>query len=131
MKASIQDNPIRDDIIIKDLNTGAVVTFKGIVRQEEGGRTLQFLHYESETDLALKEMEKIIQEALDLFKIKDAYAVHRIGDLKPGEVSLFVVVQSEHRDEGFKACIYIVDSIKSRVPIWKEDVYEDGDRKWH
>ncbi|MEM4778801.1 MAG: molybdenum cofactor biosynthesis protein MoaE [Thermoplasmatales archaeon] len=110
---------------------GSSVTFEGIVRRDEGGKELSFLLYEAERDLAERELMNILEEAKQKYHFEDAIAVHRIGKLAPGERSLFVRVFSEHRKEGFEGCIYIVDELKRRLPIWKKDIYNDGSEKWH
>lgn len=131
MKVSIQyEKIVEEDLYIHE-NTGSEITFKGIVRKVDQNNRILFLHYEAEIELANKELVNILHEAKNIFKIIDAVAIHRIGDIYPGETSLYVKVISEHREEGFEACKFIVDSIKTKVPIWKEDVYEDGTRKWH
>ncbi|MGC8547212.1 MAG: molybdenum cofactor biosynthesis protein MoaE [Thermoplasmata archaeon] len=131
MKAKIQFGNIDEEIGNCGENTGAIIIFRGIVRKKESGKDIAYLHYEAEIDLAEVELKKILEEAKNNFKIIDASAIHRIGDIRPGEESLFVSVLSEHREEGFRCCMFIVDSIKNRLPIWKQDVYEDGTKKWH
>lgn len=131
MKASIQLEKIIDEDLQIDDKTGSEITFRGIVRRKDGGKGILFLHYEAEVGLANNELQNIVNEAKNIFNIIDVVAIHRIGNISPGETSLIVKVISEHREEGFKACMFIVDNIKTRVPIWKEDVYEDGTRKWH
>ncbi len=131
MRAKVQFDSIVQDYGEYEENTGSIIIFKGIVRRKEGSRNISYLHYEAEINIAEEEMIKILGEAMNNFKIIDANAVHRIGNIKPGEVSLLVTVFSEHREEGFRSCIYIVDNIKTRVPIWKQDVFEDGTMRWH
>ena len=132
MVGNIQTEEIREiSPVERSEEIGSIVYFKGIVRKTENGKPLKFLHYEAEMELGNQEIGKIIAESKEKFGIHDADVIHRVGDLKPGDVSLFVEVYSSHRDEGFEACKYIVDEIKRRVPIWKQDVYEDGTKSWH
>jgi len=70
--------------------------------------------------MALSEMKKIEQEALNISGIKEVIIIHRIGEVLLQEVSLFVGISSAHREEGFKVCSMIVDKVKEKVPIWKE-----------
>lgn len=107
--------------------TGDEIIFKGIVRGFEGYE-IKGLYYESEINLAKLEMEKISKEALEKYQIQDVCIFHRIGFVKHGEIAMVVKVISKHRKEGFEAIIYIVDEIKKRVPIWKKELSEKGER---
>src|SRR6185312_217779 len=80
--------------------------------------------------LAVKEGERIISAAVERFGITHAACVHRIGDLTIGEMAVWVGVSARHRDEAFRACRYIIDEVKHRVPIWKKEHYENGDSGW-
>ncbi|MEM0141379.1 MAG: molybdenum cofactor biosynthesis protein MoaE [Thermoplasmatales archaeon] len=133
MIAKIQENEIIPSDFPEDVGnkTGAIVMFEGIVRKYEGNKELSFLYYEAEQAMAEKELMKILMEAKARYAIQDAMAVHRIGRLMPGERSLLVKVASSHRKEGFEACLFIVDELKERVPIWKKDIYKDGTEQWH
>ncbi len=108
--------------------TGALVTFSGIVRETEGGRELKSLFYEAKETMAQKKMSEIIEDAMSRFGLIDAIAVHRIGDVKTGETSVFVVAASMHRKNAFKGCEFIIDRIKQDCPIWKKDIFTDGER---
>jgi molybdopterin synthase catalytic subunit len=131
--ARVQEEAIKiQDFLGKENGeSGAVVTFTGVVRRFEGEKELSALYYEAQEIIAKEELGKILDEAKQIYKIEDALAIHRIGTLIPGEISLFVKVTSSHRKEGFEACQYIVDELKKRVPIWKKDIYKDGSGKWH
>jgi molybdopterin synthase catalytic subunit len=106
------------------------VTFDGWVRNENEGRQVLRLEYESYEAMALKEGEKIIAEAHEKFPIIDAVCVHRGGLLEIGDIAVWVGVSSAHRGEAFDACRYIIDEIKHRTPIWKKEFYVDGDSGW-
>ncbi len=133
MKGIIQTDSIVPETLHKlsDLETGAEVSFEGIVRKTESGKELAHLFYDSDEKLAGSEMNKILEEAKEKFKLIDAVAVHRVGIVKPGEISLYVAVYSSHRREGFEACSHIVEEIKARLPIWKKDHFIDGSESWH
>jgi len=94
------------------------------------GRGVQGLHYDAYTALAEAEGERIIEEACAKFAILDACCVHRIGDLAIGELAVWVGVTAAHRDPAFAACRFIIDEVKSRVPIWKHERYVAGDAGW-
>ena len=109
---------------------GAFAAFEGWVRNHNEGRPVDGLRYEAYVALAEAEGERIVQEALGKFAILDAYCVHRIGDLAMGDLAVWVGVSAAHRGAAFDACRYIIDEVKSRVPIWKHERYADGDADW-
>lgn len=109
---------------------GAYASFEGWVRNHNEGRAATGLRYESYRALAEAEGERILDEALARFAIADAACVHRIGDLEVGDLAVWVGVSAAHRDAAFAACRWIIDEVKSRVPIWKHERYIDGDAQW-
>jgi molybdopterin synthase catalytic subunit len=109
---------------------GGYVAFEGAVRDHNEGRTVRRLEYEAFAPLALREGERILQEACARFGVERACCAHRIGTLQIGELAVWVGVGAAHRGEAFDACRYIIDHIKQRVPIWKKEYYEDGDSGW-
>lgn len=109
---------------------GAYVSFEGWVRNFNDGKPVLGLDYQVYAELAIKEGEKIIHEAYEKFQIQTAYAVHREGPLELGECAVWIGVTSVHRKAAFEACQYIIDQIKARLPIWKQEHYEDGTREW-
>ena len=106
--------------------SGAVVLFYGVVRNENLGRSVQYLEYDAYQEMALKKMRQIGDEICARFSVTGIGILHRIGRLEIGETSLLVAVSSAHRKEAFEACHYAVDRIKQTVPIWKKEVWEDG-----
>ena len=113
-----------------DARVGGYASFEGWVRDHNDGRAVNGLHYEAYAALAGAEGEKVLAEALEKFDILDAACVHRTGDLAIGELAVWVGVAAAHRDAAFAACRYIIDEVKSRVPIWKRERYADGDAGW-
>ena len=109
---------------------GGVCTFEGRVRNENDGRRVKRLEYEAYEPLAIKEGNKVLAEARERFPYLDARCVHRTGLLEIGDLAVWVGVASAHRDEAFKACRYIIDELKNRLPIWKKEHYVDGDSGW-
>lgn len=106
---------------------GAIDVFLGVVRDNNLGRDVQYLVYEAYPAMAEREMRAIGEEASSRFSL-EAYAVlHRTGRLEIGETSLLVVVSSAHRAASFEACHWMVDEIKKRVPVWKKEVWTDGE----
>jgi len=117
-------------IQLEQPDCGAIATFSGTVRKQNNNRDVTKLHYQSYKALAVKEGNTILIEALKKFEIVNALCLHRIGDLDIGDLAVWVGVSSGHRDAAFKACRYIIDEIKTRVPIWKKEIYVDGDSGW-
>ena len=113
--------------VLKDTN-GAVVTFLGTTRDNFEGKRVITLEYEAFEEMAVKKLEEIRQQLMAEFQIEDIAISHRIGRVDIGQVSLVVAVASPHRKEAFIACHEAVDRLKSIVPIWKKEVYEDGSR---
>jgi molybdopterin synthase catalytic subunit len=113
-----------------DARVGGYASFEGWVRDHNDGRNVDGLRYEAYATLAETEGEAILAEAMAQFEILDAHCVHRTGDLAIGELAVWVGVSAAHRDAAFAACRYVIDEVKSRVPIWKHERYADGDAGW-
>ncbi len=110
--------------------SGVFVSFEGWVRDHNDGRSVRGLHYEAYEALAVREGNAIIAEALEQFDVRTARCQHRTGALAIGGIAVWVGAGSDHRDAAFKACRYIIDEVKARVPIWKKELYVDGDTEW-
>jgi MoaE-MoaD fusion protein len=106
---------------------GAVVTFEGVVRNNSGGRATRFLDYEGYEPMALKVIAEIGREMAVWHGIGRIAIVHRLGRLEIGEASVSVVVASPHRAAAFDAVREVMDLLKTRVPIWKKEHFEDGE----
>lgn len=115
---------------LSDPSCGGFAAFEGWVRDHNEGRRVRRLEYEAFEPLAIKEGERIIAAAIAQFGVEHASCVHRIGALEIGETAVWVGVTARHRDEAFRACRYIIDEVKHRVPIWKKEHYENGDSGW-
>ncbi len=113
-----------------DHSAGAFAVFEGWVRDHNDGRSVLGLHYEAYAELAEREGEAIMAEAQRRFAIVDAACVHRTGELSTGELAVWVGVSAAHRDAAFAACRWIIDEVKTRVPIWKRERYAEGDAGW-
>jgi len=109
------------------LGAGAVNVFIGTVRNNAHGKTVLWLEYEAYESMAVAEIRKIIDEASHRWPLLGWAVCHRIGTLKPGEVSVVVAISTPHRSDSFDACEFIIDSIKQKAPIWKKEVFEDGE----
>ena len=115
---------------LQDEACGALVTFEGRVRNHNDGRGVQRLEYEGYEALGIKEGDRIVAEAFARFPIARACCVHRLGVLGIGDLAVWVGVTAAHRDAAFAACRYIIDEVKTRVPIWKKEHYAEGDSGW-
>lgn len=115
---------------LADPACGGYATFEGWVRDHNDGRSVRRLEYEAYVELAVKEGERIVAEAIRRFGVQRARCVHRVGSLELGELAVWVGVASGHRAEAFAACRYIIDEVKHRVPIWKKEHYAEGDSGW-
>ena len=113
-----------------DDRVGGYASFEGWVRNHNDGRNVTGLRYEAYAALAGAEGERVIDEALARFEILDARCVHRTGELAIGELAVWFGVCAAHRDAAFAACRFIIDEVKSRVPIWKHERYADGAAGW-
>ncbi|HSX62033.1 MAG TPA: molybdenum cofactor biosynthesis protein MoaE [Tahibacter sp.] len=111
-------------------SAGACVGFEGWVRNHNDGKAVQKLAYQAYAPLALAEGERIMAEAAARFAIERAICVHRTGELAIGDLAVWVGVSAAHRDAAFAACRYVIDEIKRRVPIWKNEFYRDGASGW-
>ncbi len=106
---------------------GAVVLFFGNVRDENKGRAVAHLVYDAYPSMAEKVMRRLAAEAIERFGLEDAAVLHRTGRLEIGETSLLVAVSHGHRREAFEAGLWLVDEIKRQVPVWKKEVWADGE----
>ena len=88
------------------------------------------LEYEAYEALAIEEAKKVIAETRRKFEVQNIDCVHRVGKLDIRDIALWVGVSAAHRDAAFQACRYIVDEIKTRLPIWKKEYFEDGTTQW-
>lgn len=109
------------------VNCGAIVTLDGFVRQFTKGRETEYLVYEGYEPMALKEMAKLVDAAKSQFEIENVGIVHRLGKLEIGETSVVISVASPHRRAAFEACEWLIKELKRTVPIWKKEVYADGE----
>lgn len=106
---------------------GAIVTLDGFVRRFTKGRETLFLEYEAYQPMAIKEMEKLGALAREKFDIAHIGVVHRLGKLEIGETSVVISVAAPHRRAAFEACEWLIVELKRTVPIWKKEIYADGE----
>jgi molybdopterin synthase catalytic subunit len=109
---------------------GAYVSFEGWVRDHNDGKPVLRLDYQAYGPLALSEGEAILTEALERFRVREIRCIHRVGSLAIGDLAVWVGVSADHRDAAFAACRWVIDEVKGRVPIWKNEHYSDGASGW-
>lgn len=113
--------------LVSSPKSGGIVVFLGKVREESHDRRVKKLIYEAYEEMAIEEMKRIRGEALKKFPILDMVIWHRNGELEVGENTILIVAAGKHRKEAFEACIWAVDEVKKRVPIWKKEVTDEGE----
>jgi molybdopterin synthase catalytic subunit len=126
----ITTGPIDAQELIGALQTpadGAVCVFYGVVREDSRNRKVRFLEYDAYPEMAERKMAEILDEVRVKWPEQRAAIAHRIGTLAIGEASVVIAVGSPHRGESFEACRYIIDRVKQEVPIWKKEVFADGE----
>jgi molybdopterin synthase catalytic subunit len=107
--------------------SGGIDVFIGTVRSVTKGKQVIRLEFEAYEPMALKEMHKIAEQAYSQWPIQKLLIHHRTGVLDVGEVPVIIAVSCAHRDAAFEACRYIIDTLKQTVPIWKKEIFEDGE----
>ena len=106
---------------------GATVTLDGYARRFTKDRETLYLVYEAYEAMAVKEMRKLIEQAKRDFEVSNVGLVHRIGRIEIGETSVVISVAAPHRKAAFAACEWLIRELKRTVPIWKKEVYADGE----
>jgi len=107
--------------------SGGVNVFIGTVRNATKGKPVLRLEFEAYESMALREMRKIAEEALGKWPVQAIAIHHRTGVLQVGDVAVVIAVGAAHRDAAFEACRFAIDTLKQTVPIWKKEVFEDGE----
>ncbi|ASE60814.1 molybdenum cofactor biosynthesis protein MoaE [Chryseobacterium indologenes] len=113
--------------LAQDLGSGGIATFIGTVRNMTKNKPVIRLDYECYQSMATKEIKKIVDQAIIRFSVRNVVVHHRTGTLLPGDAAVMIVVSDGHRDAVFDACRYIIDTVKQTVPIWKKEIFEDGE----
>ncbi|MDD2721831.1 MAG: molybdenum cofactor biosynthesis protein MoaE [Gallionella sp.] len=106
---------------------GGIATFIGCARDYSEGREVSEISFEAYERMALPELQKLRAEAIARFGLLDARIVHRLATVRAGDNIVFIATGAEHRAPALHACEWIIDELKSRVPIWKKEVTPAGD----
>jgi len=127
---AVTSEPLDADALVACVGAqgdGAVVTFAGLVRDHNQGRQVRFLEYEAYEPLAVRALQRIVDEAGEMWPSARVGAHHRIGRLEIGEASIVIASASAHRGDAFAACRYAIERVKQIVPIWKREHFDGGD----
>ena len=130
MKAEITGKPIDINDVIQAATrpeAGALCLFLGTVRNATANKAVTRLEYDAYDSMAVSETKKIIAQAHKKWEDIEVAIVHRKGILDIGDVAVAIAVSAPHRAASFEACRYIIDTLKKTVPIWKKEVFEDGE----
>lgn len=127
-KEDFSIDELRDEILSEE--DGAVVVFNGVVRGFNEGKAVSNLEVERYEDMTIQELEKVKEEALLNFDVNDITVIHRYGMFEVGDDIVCIVVTASHRKPAFQACEYCIDRLKERVPLWKKETTENGEKKW-
>ncbi|MEU8400735.1 molybdenum cofactor biosynthesis protein MoaE [Nonomuraea sp. NPDC048892] len=128
----IRDTPLSVDEVLAavgDHAAGGTTFFVGTVREQDHGKAVTGLSY-SAHPTAEAELRQVAEKVAADFPVTALAAVHRVGDLALGDTAVIVAVAAPHRDEAFKAARRLIDDLKAHVPIWKHQVFFDGETEW-
>ena len=109
---------------------GAISNFIGVTRGHQGAKSVTELHYEAYIPMALKVIAEISEAAQEKFEIEKVALHHRIGVVPVGEASVIISVSSAHRAPSLDACRFLIEELKEKVPIWKKEIFTEGDPLW-
>jgi molybdopterin synthase catalytic subunit len=133
MRAWITRDPIDPAAVLSRVGAtgdGATLLFLGTVRDHNDGRPVAGMRYDSYADMAEKVLGQIADEAALRLGTDRIAVVHRVGDLAIGDVSVAIAASAPHRAEAFDAARYVIEEIKRRLPIWKQEHYVGGESQW-
>ncbi len=112
---------------VKTDDSGGIVVFIGTVRNHTKGKRVIRLDFEAYEPMAILEMKKIAAQAFEKFSLKKIAIHHRVGVLEIGEIPVIISASAAHRGAAFDACEFAIDTLKETVPIWKKEIFEDGE----
>lgn len=112
---------------IRNKRTGAIVSFVGVVREDDSGRKIKMLEMETYKGMAEKELSDLRDKAMKKFNLEEVTIIHRVGSLSPGDNIVLIAVASGHRKEAFAGAEFLIDELKKVVPLWKKEILEDGE----
>ncbi|MGV0851996.1 molybdenum cofactor biosynthesis protein MoaE [Mycolicibacterium phlei] len=133
LRAELSENPIdpaEHEALVADAAAGAVVSFAGVVRNHDGGRSVTRLEYSAHPTAARTLAEVVAQVAAEAAGVRAIAVSHRVGDLRIGDAALVAAVAADHRAAAFQTCARLVDVVKDRLPVWKHQFFADGTDEW-
>jgi MoaE-MoaD fusion protein len=126
----LSDEPLSLDRVVdevRDEQAGAIATFTGTTRISSRGRTVTHLDYEAYEGMAERVMAEIAESLQARYELSAVAIHHRVGRVGIGETSVVIAVSAPHRQDALAACKDAIDELKERVPLWKKEVYSDGE----
>ena len=129
---ALRDTPLSVQEVldaVEDPGAGGVVSFTGLVRDSDGGRGVTQLEYEAHPD-AVAALERVARSVAADLPVLGLAAVHRTGLLEVGDLAVVVAASAPHRGEAFEGARRLIDDLKAQVPVWKRQVFADGDEEW-
>jgi molybdopterin synthase catalytic subunit len=133
LRAVVTEDPLDVDEharLVDDPAPGAVVTFAGVVRDHDGGRSVRGLEYSAHPTAGTVVAEVAADVARRARGVRAIAVSHRVGALAIGDVALACAVAAEHRQEAFATCVELVDEVKRLLPVWKHQAFSDGTDEW-
>ena len=128
----VREEPLSVDEVfaaVTDPGAGGIALFVGTVREQDGGRGVTGLGYTAHPSV-LDDLRAVAEEVVAAHPVRALAAVHRVGDLAVGDLAVVVGVSCPHRGDAFAAARMLIDELKSRVPIWKHQLFDDGGEEW-
>lgn len=113
--------------LVQSPETGGIDVFIGTVRNHTKGKEVLRLEFEAYESMAVQQMQLIAEQAAEKWKLHHIAVHHRTGVLEVGEIPVVIAVSASHRGDAFDACRYIIDTLKQTVPIWKKEIFADGE----
>jgi molybdopterin synthase catalytic subunit len=120
-------NPADANDFVTNEECGGIVTFIGTARKFTKGKEVLRLEFEAYEPMAIKEMTKISKQIMERFPAKKVAIHHRVGPVGLKEIAVVIAVACPHRKAAFEACEFAIDTLKQTVPIWKKEIFEDGE----
>lgn len=127
-RAEIQPESVLQQVGAAD--DGAVLLFLGTVRRSNEGQAVTGMRYDAYEAMAQAELAAIVAVAAERWSLEHVVAVHRVGQLQVGEVSVAIAVSAPHRGEAYEASRFVIEEIKRRLPVWKQEHYRGGEPQW-
>ncbi|OBI73513.1 molybdenum cofactor biosynthesis protein MoaE [Mycobacterium sp. E740] len=118
------------EALVADASAGAVVSFAGVVRDHDGGRSVVRLEYSAHPSAEQTLADVAAEVAADATGVRAIAVSHRIGTLEIGDAALVAAVAADHRAAAFQTCARLVDVVKERLPVWKHQFFADGSDEW-